>query len=488
MVPYVGGKPFLRKPPLVQWCMAGSMNVFGQNAWGARLPSALAVLAFAMVTVVATRGWLIAEQSLLAAVIFMTQVATIEKCRLAELEAIYVGLSGIAMVLWMSAWARERSSWHLWILPMVFNGLAILAKAPLHLLFFYAVVVATLAANKELRKLWSIQHLVGLLVMGGVIALWAVPYFREVAAGDAGQVWKRQFVERVTGAEMDWVKWVLNIPNGLSNHLPWVLFVPLLWRRESTGGLHPRAEGLLRGGRWAVAGCFVVLLLIPGVLPRYVQPLAAPFSLLLAMVLWSCSARVQKWWRHTASVLTVLLFIAAVAAPFIVAAAITRGGYAANPIVAGLGVLFVFTSALLLFSQRKRLHETMELSLWSALLVAMVMLLYATAAVPWIRLKEEIRPFARQIDAIAPKDTPLVAYGLDDYAPLLATLFYLQVPPIAYASEADQAPEGRHLYLVRGKDDKKFRNRFQVEGEPVVSWKPDGEKAPSIVVWATKIR
>src|SRR5688572_5342150 len=68
MVPYVGGKPFLRKPPLVQWCMAGTMDVFGQNAWGARLPSALAVLAFVMVTIVATRGWLIAEQSLLAAV------------------------------------------------------------------------------------------------------------------------------------------------------------------------------------------------------------------------------------------------------------------------------------------------------------------------------------------------------------------------------------------------------------------------------------
>src|SRR5688572_9691147 len=111
IVPQVGGKPFLRKPPLVQWCMAGSMHVFGKNAWAARLPSALGVLALVAVIILCTRRWLIAEQSLLAAIIFMAQIAMIEKCRLAELEAIYVALSGIALVLWMSWWAEERSPW-----------------------------------------------------------------------------------------------------------------------------------------------------------------------------------------------------------------------------------------------------------------------------------------------------------------------------------------------------------------------------------------
>lgn len=485
-VPEVGGKPFLRKPPLVQWCMVGTMKLVGKNTWGARLPSALAVLGCVMVMIVATRRWLIAEQSLLAAVIFMTQVAMIDKCRLAELEAVYTGISGIALVLWMSAWARERNDWHLWILPMAVNGLALLAKGPLHLLFFYAVVVATLVAQKQLRRLWSLQHLAGWIVMGVIVALWAVPYFREVSGSEAARVWNRQFVERVTGAEMDWVKWLLNIPNGIANHLPWILFVPLLWRKG--GGLHPRAEALLRGGRWAVAGCFIVLLLIPGVLPRYVQPLTAPFSLLMAMALWDCPARVLKWWRHVATGLTVLLFIAALASPFIVAAAITKGGYAVNPLVAGLAVLGVFAFALLLMSQRKRLSEVMELSLWTGLIFAMVMVLYGTAAVPWMRLREGIRPFAKRIDAAVPEGAKFVAYSLEDYAPLLGTLFYLEKTPITYASDADHAPEGRALYLVRGKDDRKFRARFHVEGDPVASWQPEGEKTPSVVVWAEKMR
>jgi 4-amino-4-deoxy-L-arabinose transferase-like glycosyltransferase len=487
VVPEVGGKPYLRKPPLMQWCMVASMNVFGKNTWAARLPSALGVLALAAAMILCTRRWLIAEQSLMAAIILMAQVAMIEKCRLAEIEGVYVALSGLAILLWMSWWAEERSPWLVWTVPFVFNGLAILAKAPLHLLFFYAVVVAALIARGELRRLWSLPHLAGLLVMSAIVAAWAVPYFHLISAGEAGQVWKRQFVERVTGAEMDWVKWLLNIPNGLGNHLPWVLFVPLLWRDAALQGLHPRGAALMRGGRCAVAICFVVLLLIPGVLPRYVQPLAVPFSLLLAVAIWDPPQWVLDWWRKGAMTLTIILFIGAISAPFVVAEAVTRGGTAANPLVAGLGVLFVFCGALMLISLRKRVRESVHLGIWTGAIAAMAMLLYATAAVPWMHLKEDIRPFAQRIDKAAPDGVTLFAYSLEDYAPLLATLFYLQETPIAYAPDPDHAPQGRQLYLVRGKDDRKFRNRFRIEGEPIASWLPEGEKAASVVVWAERI-
>jgi len=112
------------------------------------------------------------------------------------------------------------------------------------------------------------------------------------------------------------------------------------------------------------------------------------------------------------------------------------------------------------------------------------MLLYATAAVPWIWLNEEIRPFARRIEEIVPRDATLVAYGLDDYAPLLATLFYLGETKYVYAPEAGAAPPGEHYYLVRGKDQRKFNNRFAIDGAPLASWKPEGEAEPTLLVRA----
>ncbi len=484
LVPYVGGKPFLRKPPLVQWCIATSLRTFGHHVWAARLPSALSVLALAAVMILCTRGWLIAEQSLLAAIVMMTQIGTVEKCRLAEIEAIYVALSGIAIVLWMSWWSQRRSPWLVWLVPLFFNGLALLAKAPLHLLFFYAIVVATLWAAGEMRELLGLPHIIGVLVMVGVFEAWAIPYFQVVPVEAAKQVWQRQFVERVTGAETGLVKWLINVPNGIANHLPWVLFAPLLWRGNATDGQHPRTAALLRGSRWAAAACFFVLLLIPGVLPRYLQPLTVPFSLLLAPVLWDCPRRFRHWWGYTAFALTVVVFLGSVASPFLVASAVQQGGDALHPGLAGLAVLVVFVGALLLISLRRRLHESVHLALWTALTFVMAMLLYATTIVPFMRLRENIRPFAQAIDDKMPPGERLHAYSLGDFAPLLGTLFYLQTP-FLYIADPDSAPIGAQHYLVRGKDRAKFEKRFQVVGT-LAEWSGKEEKVPAAVVRAVK--
>src|SRR5690606_11081032 len=120
-------------------------------------------------------------------------VAIIEKGRLAEIEGLYVALSGIAMVLWL-AWSEQgRSRWLVWTVPFIFNGLALLAKGPAHLLFFYALVLAT---PRGRREFFSFAHLSGLLLMGGIFAAWAVPYFQATStlreAGEkanAGGVW-----------------------------------------------------------------------------------------------------------------------------------------------------------------------------------------------------------------------------------------------------------------------------------------------------------
>ena len=484
-VPHVGGKPFLRKPPLVQWCMAGTMKLFGKNTWAARLPSVLSVLALAVVIIIATQGWLITEESLVAAIVMMTQVATIDKCRLAELEAVYVSLSGIAIVLWLSAWAKSESSWKLWLPAMVFNALAVLAKAPLHLLFFYAIVVAVLMRERNLRTLLEPAHFAGLLIMAGIIAAWAVPYFREVAAAEVGQVWQRQFVGRVTGAEMDLKKYLLNIPSGLANHLPWVLFAPLLWVRGVNDTMYPRGCSVLVGARNAVVVCFFVLLLIPGVLPRYVQPLVAPFSLILAPVLWNCPRRFRPWWRYAAFGLSLSLFLCALAGPCVVAAYGRDPG--ATPIwLSAIGLLLVIGASLCLMQLRRRLHETLHLTLWTGIVAAMAMINMAAVAMPVIKRSDNIRPFAEQIDARLGGER-LIAYNLDDYAPLLGVLFYLDETPISYAPETSDAPKEPAFYLVRGKDRAKFAKSFNALAEPVATRTEKGEP-DSVVVRAVRIK
>jgi len=469
VVPVVGGKANHRKPPLVQWCIAGSIQLFGKNEFAARLPSAMSVLALAVVMIVATRGWLTAEQSLLGAILMMTQICMVEKCRLAEIEAVYVGLSGIAMVLWLSWWMRGKSPWLLWTVPMLFNGLALLAKAPLHIAFFYALVVGVLWAAGEKRKLWSLPHLLGVLLMLGVFGAWAALYFQRQELQAVLQVWERQSTGRVTGAEFEFGRWLMNLPKGVANHLPWILFAPLLWRKLPEG-LSEKESAMLRGGRWALAGCFVVTLLIPGMLPRYMQPLAVPFALLLVPVVWNLPERLRVVFRRILKSLSGLFFLVAIGAPFFMTSFI-KGDYPKLSLV--VPIIMAVMAGLIWAAYvctQSRMQELLHLTLWCAGMFCFLMLFYALAVVPILRTKENIRPFSAELDAALPKGGQVVAYGVDDYPPLLATLFYLK-HPFVFAPTTDDIPRDARYFLLREKDRKKLSSKWEIKNALLASEK-----------------
>src|SRR5205809_4365105 len=163
IVPEVGGNPYFRKPPLVNWLVAASFRIFGvRNEWTARLPSAVAVLAVAIAFVTVARASLGPKGSIIAALIWMTNIGMIEKGRLIEIEALYVSLCGLAIIFWLSFFLQKHSPWLTWIPAFVFLGLGLLAKGPTHLFFFYGVVLAVLAYWKDWRFLVHPAHFVGL--------------------------------------------------------------------------------------------------------------------------------------------------------------------------------------------------------------------------------------------------------------------------------------------------------------------------------------
>src|SRR5437016_6492896 len=177
IVPEVGGNPYYRKPPLVNWLVAASFRIFGaRNEWTARLPSALSVLAVAIAFVTVARASLGPRGSMLAALIWMTNIGIMEKGRLIEIEALYVSFCGLAIIFWLSFFLQKKSAWLIWLPASVFLGLGLLAKGPTHLVFFYGIVVAVLAYSKEWRVLFHPAHFLALAVMLGIAAAWAIPF------------------------------------------------------------------------------------------------------------------------------------------------------------------------------------------------------------------------------------------------------------------------------------------------------------------------
>ena len=290
IVPEVGGNPYFRKPPLVNWLVAASFRIIGvRNEWTARLPSAVAVLAVAIAFVTVARASLGSRGSIVAALIWMTNIGMIEKGRLIEIEALYVSLCGLAIIFWLSCLVQRKSPWLIWVPASIVLGLGLLAKGPTHLIFFYAIVLAVLWQMKEWRLLIHPAHFAGLAIMLGIFAVWAVPFLQSTTTHVAAVKWSNQFTGRLQGTDFKLVSWIQNVPRAFIYFLPWVLLFPFVRFSKFHGYAEQR---LARALAWAIAVPFVAVNLVPGAVPRYSMPVIAPASWLLAM---SYAGRALQW-------------------------------------------------------------------------------------------------------------------------------------------------------------------------------------------------
>lgn len=308
IIPRSAGKVYNRKPPGINWATAAAIKVIGRmDEWTVRLPSALAILALALMMLVALRDFLGRDGALLSALIVLTNVSFIEKGRLAEIEALYCSLFGIAIVSWLALWWKEKKA-TAWMVSGFVLGLGFLVKGPLHVWYFYALVIAVLLQQKRLRELLSLQHIAGLAVFLATWMWWTVLNSAGNPQKDSGAVWMEQLTDRLGFREFDLVNWLLQIPQSLVNFLPWALLLPLVfWRsgfrifNEAGGEEHSpflvHRSSFFHGLRNGLVVAFLVIAVLPSSRPRFMMPLNAVAAMLVAMVFLRQSSDWQRKYR-----------------------------------------------------------------------------------------------------------------------------------------------------------------------------------------------
>src|ERR1043166_6013958 len=216
LVPQVGGETYFRKPPLINWLVAASFKIFGrQNEWTARAPSVFSVLLVAIAFVTVARSSLGPFGSLLGGLMWLINAGIIEKGRLVEIEALYVSLCALAIVFWLRWWQQKKSPWLIWTVPFIFLGLGWLAKGPVHLVFFYGVVIAVIWQERNWRALFHPAHFAGMAIMLGIFAAWAIPFMQATNEATATTKWSQQFTGRLRGSDFQFGRWIFNIPHGV---------------------------------------------------------------------------------------------------------------------------------------------------------------------------------------------------------------------------------------------------------------------------------
>jgi 4-amino-4-deoxy-L-arabinose transferase-like glycosyltransferase len=412
MLPRSGGEIYNRKPPLVNWMSAAAITISGRmDEWTVRLPSTLMVLTMALCMYAFLRGWLGHELALLAALIALTSKAAIDKGRMIEIEALYVSLYGIAMSAWLGLRWKDKPL-AAWIVSGLVLGLGFLAKGPPHLLYFYAIVIGVLSAEKKLSELWNWKHVAGLLCFFGVWVPWAIVNSARNVQHDSAKVWADQITHRIGFSEFDLTNYLLQIPMSLADFLPWVLLLPLLWRVDLGDDRQGR---WMRGMRKGMTLAFFVIALLPSSRPRFLQPLQVVAAILVAATLGRMElarfARIAGRWRVGVIVVAVLSIAVFVLSPPI------EKSLDLMPIsswLARIGSLLLL-GAILLTVKKRPWSSPLVLGMNTAAAVASIMIalsfLFITRS-PW---ENDLRDFAASIRAKTGPNEPILLFHVGEH-------------------------------------------------------------------------
>ncbi|HSD11482.1 MAG TPA: glycosyltransferase family 39 protein [Candidatus Binatia bacterium] len=303
LVPTIGKRPRLQKPPIVYWSMAVAMAVFGSEAeWPARLPSVIASLVVALCLADLGARRFGRTFGLVAGLAQVSSVYVLVSGQLADPDmllaaAVTLGMWSFARVLFDDGSARPRcfavSFW-------TAAGIAFLVKGPIGPLLFVpaALLFSTAARRRDVARLFLDPFALAsfsILVLGWPL----LAYLTHPGILDA---WREENVARFRG-ELGRDSPLFYLYTAPWMALPWTPFALAgavsLWKQRPRDSLF----GLLLA--WLVVD-FAILSLSAGKHDRYLVPVLPPAALFAARGLLDAAPRVTKWARPATAFATAL--------------------------------------------------------------------------------------------------------------------------------------------------------------------------------------
>jgi 4-amino-4-deoxy-L-arabinose transferase-like glycosyltransferase len=189
ILPHADGVVYFEKPPLAYWLTALSFRTFGENAFAARLPSALAGLATALLLAAAGRRLLpVGGAALVAAATFATSVGYLVLARQVMFDALLTLWTTLCLLgFWIGTCPRERPrTRRAWLLAAhAAAGLGVLSKGLLGIVLPGLVILAYAIVARDTRRLRAAWSATGLALFLAI----AVPWHLAAAARHPRFAW-----------------------------------------------------------------------------------------------------------------------------------------------------------------------------------------------------------------------------------------------------------------------------------------------------------
>jgi 4-amino-4-deoxy-L-arabinose transferase-like glycosyltransferase len=316
LTPTYNAQPYLEKPPLTYWLMAGSISIFGPNAFAARFPSAVAGALACVVLFLLARSMFDRKTALASVAVFATSLITLIIVHAALMDSILLLLVLISLYAFWRIY-RGDTSYLLWLMFYGGAGLAFLTKYLAGVAIIGVAAFATLAFTRRWDLLRKARILTGALVFLAIVGAWFLPAYLATS-GDLLRVFLNEnfgrSVSPMEGHSGPFFYYVLVLP---VIFFPWFSFLPgaVLRRRPE---IAPGSERWWFLVSWA-GGTIILFSAVSTKLPHYVLPAIPALAILIGSLISDSEDRsraLTRWRVPFAYVfLTLLGFVLAAGIP-----------------------------------------------------------------------------------------------------------------------------------------------------------------------------
>lgn len=286
ITPHFNALPYLDKPAVFFWLVAGSFRLWGVSEWAARFPSALMGLATVLLTWFLARRMFGDSAGLRAGTILATTPLVLILARLVIFDMTLAFLITLAMAcFWLAAASEFRRPW-LDVGLFAAMGVATITKGPVGFLLPLLSILVYQAVRGRFRELKRLRWGLGLAVFLAA----ALPWFIAVSSRNPDfpryAFWQESLGRFASGETRRTGSFIYYVPVYLTGFFPWSLFLLFAgwnrlkrWRELKQDASKPVVFLLA----WAGA-IFLFFSISQSKLPAYFLPAIVPLSILMAQV------------------------------------------------------------------------------------------------------------------------------------------------------------------------------------------------------------
>lgn len=237
--PTISGEPYLKKPPLFNWILAGFFGITGNYSEVVmRLPVILSVLGFSATIYYFTRREFDRRIALVSALAFATYGRIIFYESLHGL--IDVTFSWLTYTFFMISWNlfRKEKFLQLFLVAYLITAVSFLLKGLPSLFFTAASLLVLFIQGRKFKLLLNWRHFSGIFLLILIVGGYYLLYFLRNPI-EPGQVWEvlSGEVTRRTVVEKGIWKTLLNLVTypfeNIYHFLPWSVLVLVLFGKDS---------------------------------------------------------------------------------------------------------------------------------------------------------------------------------------------------------------------------------------------------------------